>query len=196
MKNYKIKLTKLPDNKNNNLNAPQYSIKYNAANDIKAGYDILTRLKGDESLVLEINSSLILDPKINTQQYTEDFLNKVRNSGLDYKIRQTTVPSKSFLSQFFNSNKTTTETEIFVYITDTFWKDGFFEKIMPLNGARYYIVNNDTDGKEVLDRMDQMLETEKKQYFKLIVYHAAPLCQLGVSSSYLEEADLRGLLFN
>lgn len=192
MEKFQIKFQKTGNNVN--PEAPQYSLSYKAKDDIKAGYEILSLLKGDESFVLEVSSSLILSPKINPQQYVEDFVKQVREMGLDYKIRQNTVQSRSFFSQFFGTNKTATQTTIFVYVSDQIWKDGLFEKILPLHGARYYITNNDTDGKEILEKLDQMLESEKRQYFKMIVYHAAILHQFGISSELLNEENIKGLL--
>lgn len=198
MENYKIKLTR-----NNNKNErdhvlPDYSIVYKAkgSEHTRAGYDILSRLKADNDLVMELSSSMILGTGLDTEKLTVDFLSNVRNMNLDYSCRQTSVPAKqSFLSQLFTGvNKATVSNEILAYISDTIWKEKSFQDMMPLYGARYYVTNNAENGKELLERMSRMTEPEKREYFKLIAFHASILGQFGIVSKYITESELKMML--
>ena len=198
MENYRIKLTRNHNKNDGDHVFPDYAIVYKAKGNeqARAGYDILSRLKADNDLVMEISSSMILDPGLDTERLTMDFLSNVRNMNLDYSYRQASVPVKhSFLSQLFTGgNKTAVSNEILAYIPDNIWKEKSFQDMMPSYGARYYVTNSPENGKELLERMSRMTESEKKEYFKLIAFHASILGQFGIVSKYINEPELKMML--
>ena len=192
MSKYKVRLIK---NKGQDIYTPQFILTYStrSSNSMKAGYDILSKLKGDNDLLIEVNGSLLLGGA-NPDKVTKDFLDNVRNLDLEYSLKQVNIPVRPILSLLSpNNEKARVTYDILAYIPHEVWKNNFINFI-PQYGARYYITNKIENPKELIENIRQMTDKEKYEYFNLIAYHAATLCQFGLQSTKLDENDLREIL--
>lgn len=181
----------------NDINMPQYTISYKAkATNTKVGslsYRIISALKEDSDIVLEVNSSLFSLPQADRESFALIFLSAVRNIDLDYSYRKTSSPSKSFFSQLFGKKEECSH-EILVYIPDEVWKKEDFFNIIPKYGVRYYITKDNTDGKKVIEDMNKMLDEEKIEKFKFLIFDVAIFNQMGVISKSHSAESIKQLL--
>jgi len=93
IKNSEIKLTK---NKHSTResNSPQYTLSYPIFNDEKArniAHKIISALKSDCEIVMEISSSMLIISPASRENYAMKFLDIARNMNLDHIYRK--VPS-------------------------------------------------------------------------------------------------------
>ncbi|MGI6776830.1 MAG: hypothetical protein ACOX7R_02015 [Acetivibrionales bacterium] len=181
------------------LDSPQFSLSYRANNEAinsRASYEILSKLIGDNDVVIEVNSSLTNTTKTESEDRTFHFLSEVRNRALDYSYRK--VPSsarQSFLSMIFGGGKKNAEAhEIMAYIPEKVWKEETFLSVLPVYGARYYVMKSPEEGDKVINELCRMLDSEKIDYFKLIVFDVASFGQMGIVSNYLTADDIKGTL--
>ena len=191
MNDYRLKLTKLD---NNNSSAPQFSLKYSVKKtlSIEAGYDILSRLKGDNDLIVEVSGSIILG-NASPNKVTSDFLRNTRGLNLEFEAKQKEIPSRfSIFGIPLLNQKTEVIDEIFAYIPNEAWNK--FMSFMPVHGARYYITPKPENPKELIGKTIRMTERERAENFDLTVYHAASLCQFGLWSAIYGEDDLKKIL--
>jgi len=191
MNDYRLKLTKLD---NNNSSAPQFSLTYSVKKtlSIEAGYDILSRLKGDNDLIVEVSGSIILG-NASPNKVTSDFLRNTRGLNLEFEAKQKEIPSRfSIFGIPLLNQKTEVIDEIFAYIPNEAWNK--FMSFMPVHGARYYITPKPENPKELIGKTIRMTERERAENFDLTVYHAASLCQFGLWSAIYGEDDLKKIL--
>jgi len=191
MNDYRLKLTKLD---NNNSSAPQFSLTYSVKKtlSIEAGYDILSRLKGDNDLIVEVSGSIILG-NASPNKVTSDFLRNTRSLNLEFEAKQKEIPSRfSIFGIPLLNQKTEVIDEIFAYIPNEAWNK--FMSFMPVHGARYYITPKPENPKELIRKTIRMTERERAENFDLTVYHAASLCQFGLWSAIYGEDDLKKIL--
>lgn len=193
MDKYKIKVVK--NNGRSGL-SPQYTVSYNANNDAaEAGYNILSRLIGDNDVIIEFNSSMLFKANVDTEKLVMGFLEEIRNMDLEYTLRQSTVLAKvSIFSIFTGATKNIEQYEILAYVPNSVWKEKFSKINIPLYGARYYITASSEDEKALLEKMSKMTDAEKIQYFRLVCFHAGVICHLGVETNNLNESDIKALL--
>lgn len=193
MDKYRVKLIK---NDTKGEFSPQYTVTYKAKNEeAEAGYYILSRLKADNDIVIELNSSMIFSANVNTEKLVMDFLEEIRSMNLEYSLRQSTVPQKPSIFSFLSGNtKNTVLYEILAYVPDRVWKEKFSKDNIPLHGARYFIPHESEDAKELIDKMGKMTDMEKRQYFKLVLFHAAMIGQMGIETTQLNDTEIKALL--
>lgn len=194
------KKIKLKQNKpDGSLVSPDFSISFKQSVSEKENrqnsYDILSVLKGNNDVVIEANSSLFNLPASQRESSAMDFLDTIRALGLDYRYRKTASSSApSFLSQLFGMNKNSSAHEILAYVPHSVWKTEDFCKAIPVFGARYYITDGPAESSKLLDDMSKMLDEEKRDFFKLIVFDASSFSYMGVYTKRLTYEDIKQLL--
>jgi len=186
MKDLKLKVR---ENKNRSgMNSPQFTISFNPSSSKDEckldSYNLLSKLKGDNDLVLEVNSSLFNLPTSERESYATDILYALRDFDLDYRYRK--VPSQSaqsFFAQLLGLNKNSFSHEILAYIPDKKWHSENFYSILPFYGARYFITKGPADGSKTLDNMSLMLDNEKFEYFRFSVFASSNLGYMGITGN-------------
>jgi hypothetical protein len=194
MKDLKLRLKK---NKNNGgANFPKFSISFNQSTSKDESklnsYDILSKLKGDNDLVLEVNSSLFNMHSSERESYATDILYSIRDFDLEYRYRKVASQSSgSIISQLFGLKKDSFAHEILAYIPDKIWRLDNFYTILPSYGARYYITKGHADGSKTLDSLSLMLDEEKIDFFKFSVFDSCCLGYMGITGNItLDEIEV------
>lgn len=193
----KIKLTDTGNREK--LNNPQFSISYW----IKPGqpretasYDMLSVLKGNNDVLMEVNSSLTFKLNNREKNSPDNILRDIRDLNLQYSYRKIHYPQRQNAFSFLMGGKKEEQegAEILVYIPNEIWINQNFYKILPDYGVRYYIMKNSEDAQKVLDNMTKMTDNEKLEYFKLIIFHVASINQMGITSNFLNIENIKELL--
>jgi len=194
MVDYKLKLIK--NTNRNDINAPQYSLIYpqpKKGSDIKISYEIISLLKENNDIIIEVDTSLIVQSKSNRFNY-EDFISDIKKLNLQYSYRKTQAQRQDIFSALFGLKRTEDEHVITVYVPDSVWKGEEFKKIIPDCGVRYYIMNGSDEARKILDSMINMIDKEKNDYFQYLIYDASDFCQMGISSNYHGYDDIKRIL--
>lgn len=192
----KLKI-KIKENKNGgSLDRPRYSLSYGPCSgdgEIReACYEILSALKEDRDSLLEVNSSLSSIPLSQRESAVAQFVEGLRALGIEYRCRK--VPSStapSLFSTFVNRGKAPLVQEVIAYIPASIWTSRAFYDILPLFGARYYVLPEAREPQDALDSMNQLLDEEKVEPFDLVVFDSGILGNMGISSSRLKAEELK-----
>lgn len=193
------KSIKVKENKSDgSLSSPRFSISLKHLTSLNenrlTSYEILSALKGDNDVLIEANSSLFNMPLPERKSYAISFLNSVRELGLDYRYRKgVSQVSQSILAQLLR-NKNTGSHEILAYVPNKVWEMEGFYRILPLYGTRYYITKEPVESGKILDDMSRMLDSEKLEYFRLIVFDSSSLGYMGINSSSMTLSDIKQVL--
>src|SRR5690554_1495315 len=148
-----------------NLDSAQYTLTFKSK-DKEANYRILSALVQEDDLLIEIDSSWFSNNK--KEIYFKEILQYIRTNDLDYNYNK--ITNNDIQSIFGNLyNKNTVVHKTIFYLPNNIWKSESFRSIIPINGARYYILNKNNDEK-ILKYMGKMMDNEILDYFKLIVY--------------------------
>jgi hypothetical protein len=191
LKDLKIRLKQVSNELS--LNSAQYALTYRSSGSEEtareSSYQILSTLKDDHDLIIEINSAYFNLSNKKKEEYFHDFVNGIRTLDLVYKYRKVSVNSSSSFAFLFG-NKTTQAHEIMIYVPNKVWLTEEFRSLSPIYNARYYITENNTQADEILEKMYQMMDTEKLEFFPLIIFDGGILSNMGINSKTYTLEDL------
>ena len=161
---------------------------------INNSYETLSKLIGNSDIVIVLDTSLMNLSSTKREPLALEFLENIRALGVAYKCTKTaSSPNTSLLSGFMGK-KETQGFEIMAYIPHEIWVRDDFKKVLPFYGARYLVAKEKTEGSKLLDDMQKMLDTEKLDYFKLIIFSAIFFNSMGISAKYLTLSDIKNIL--
>lgn len=199
------------------LTMPRFYIQYGRQNtgaaNRSAAYAIISRLKGQSDLLLEVNSELLNLPPADRGAAGASFLEIVERLGLDFRHRKRVIPKNAriFGVQISLGNHTTEEHDILAYLPDVVWQREDLYSCLPLYGARYYVLARERatalsetsglnastlDASSILDQLWQgELDIQAQlRVFQLIAFDCLNFGQMGISSSSLTLQDLKRIL--
>lgn len=195
MANYKIKLV---DNRAKaNSGIPQFSLSYNPENrqsESNVSYEVLSLLKEDNDIVIEIDTSLFIQSKKSKKFIPEDFISEIRKMNLEYSYKKSQSQKQDFFSSLFGIKKTEEEHVVTVYVPDNVWNDESFKRILPDCGARYLIKKNTDEARKVLDEMNLLTDNERKNYFSFVIFDVSEYNQMGITSNHYGYDDIKKIL--
>jgi hypothetical protein len=173
---------------------PQYTLSYKTGTgrpDTDISYEILSKLKKDKDVVIEINTSLFLSTALKTDIRPEAVLAEIRSLDLAYTYRKVKgTVNQGFLSMFFGKRPEDFH-EIYVYIPNNLWCSNIYKKLVPANGARFYILKKSEEGSLVLDKMACLTDLEKADHFEYIIFDLAELNRMGIISNMHSFEDIK-----
>lgn len=180
------------------FDSPRFTIEIEQAKlpdqQIQNNYELLTKLIGTSDVVISLDSTLMNLAYKQRKPLIHKFLETIREMDLEYKCLKVTGRSnQSFLSVLFGV-KDTEEQEILAYIPNKIWTDSSLQKSLPFYGARYFVTKNVSTGPAVLDDMQKMLDDEKLEYFRLIIFNSISISSTGIFSKYLSLSELKEML--
>ncbi len=170
------------------LDSPNFVMTFNhrksKGNQMADHYEAITRLIGNNDLVISLDTSLMNLPSSKREQYYLSFLEAVRGLNLEYRCFETTSDSRqSFLASIFKK-KNTKKQEMLAYVANEIWMQGALEQSFPLYGARYFITKDNSDDAQVIEKMLRMIDAEKLDYFQVIAFDAVFIDSIGICSKY------------
>ncbi len=192
----------LKENKNSkDINEARYFLSYQIRNmdEIKKqlSINILSLLKGNSDVIIEVKSSLLNMPINLRENCAQDFLKSVKNLGLSFRSRKVVNKNRDFFSNLLNFGMIDKElSEILVYIPDELWNNDEFIKILPKYGIRYYLLKNSGNNLNVLDDIfnGQIPDGNMLDIFGMIIYDCSSFCQMGINTNKLNYKELKDLI--
>lgn len=156
-------------------------------------YDAITRLVGNDDVVLGLDTTLMNLPGSRRESYFLQCLEAVRKLGLEYRCFESNSDSDQSLLSFLFKKKSAKKQEMLAYIPNEIWKQDEFKQSLPLYGARYYITKDNSDGIQALEKIFKMIDAEKMDYFKMIAFGSAFINSIGICSKYQTLPGLKEL---
>jgi hypothetical protein len=173
-----------------------YSSNRNNKGNRQKSYQLLSLLKQQNDVILEIDSELTTLPTTSETETTiGSLLKDFTDMGIDYRHQKSEAKSNKNLFGIFNSNKTHTAHRILVCISDKLWHDDQFQLIIPSYGVRYYICKENIDAKKLLEDLfcGKIMEAEKQELFPFVIYDCSDFGQMGINTE-LSKAELQNRL--
>ncbi len=175
---------------------PRFSLGYtplktdNRSNN--SSYGILSALKQDNDVIMEITDSLLSLKKKEREEYTYNFLKFFKELDISYVSGKTPyVPSRGLLS-LFSKPKIEEAIDIYAYITNEQWLSSGFQEIYPYLGAKYHICRKDTQIN--IEDMLKMSNMEKLPLFEFIIFDSGILHSMGINSKEKNLNDIKSIL--
>ncbi len=194
-KNIKIK-----DNKNeNSMDSARFTLNYNQPGNPQEAqlfaYKLLSLLKGGSDVVMELNSDLFVandKPQGDIIQFYVDYAKRL---GLNYRYRKLpSASNKSIFSRLLSPSKKQEAHELVIHVPAGIWEgEGFYEYIN-IYGARYYFTRSPEAQGDLPDEMSKMTDSDKFDFFKMVVFDLSIMGNMGINSRVLELNDIKKLL--
>lgn len=180
--------------------SPHFIISYNnLKNKTKQpqdnSYEIISLLKSKNDFFIEVDSSLLSTSAALRENEVISFINNIRQMNLDYKYRQLPSSGEKKLFGLLNRGSSTNH-HVLVHIPQAIWAQEAFKFILPIHGVRYYITKRDVDSNKVLDDLfnGQLLDAEKIELFKFIIFDLCNIGQMGISGTDISLVELKRIL--
>lgn len=195
MANKKFKLSRTGNKENSGM--PQYSISYKpekrqSKTDIR--FEILSKLKGDNDAVIEINTSLLVKTGNDFNFQPDNLLNEIRSLNLEHSYRKVKKSETQFVLSIRAGSKSVEHHEIYIFVPDDTWNIDIINKIAPTFGVRFYMMKKSDEGSNILNKITNMSEPEKADYFEYIVFDAPDLNRMGITSNRHDFEDIKKCL--
>lgn len=190
---YRLKMGKTNDK---NEGMPPYSLTYKpgARRISLVSHDVLSAMIGEHDVMIELSTDLLFGPRGKEQAYVDTFLNQVGAFSVAVRNRSVLSSRRNVLFGIaFNKKKKEMAHEVVAYIPNAVWREASFADIIPIHGARYYVVKEPVDAEAAVDGFWEMGEEEKEDTFLLRIFDIAALGQAGIDTK-LEEDELKEML--
>lgn len=159
-------------------------------------YEILSALKREQIVFLEIDSALFLLSKPQESEIQiETLIKDLSRLGIPYR-RQTfqTNQARGLLSSL-GINKTITTHRVFALIDNETWRQNEFKACLPGNGVRYYICKDAIDEQKIFEDLSsgRLTDMDKRAFFSMNLYDCIEFGQMGIKTD-LSKAEIQRLL--
>jgi len=182
------------------LSTAQYSVSYKqkketVENTRKSSYEIISALKDNSDLLIEMDSSLFFLPEKNRAGFIRDYMKKFKALELDYRYYNAPANSNS-LKGFLMGDKTTERHQLLLYLPHEIWLTEEFRSILPIHGIRYYIIPEQLKPDDLFIKFYQMMDIDKLDYFPLIIFVPGTIPYIGLNSKFFTIDDIKKKLRN
>jgi hypothetical protein len=192
-------IIKIKGNKSWRLNdIPRFSLtlKEKASEEQKRNinYDVLSKLVGNSDVIIELIGSYLDLPPNKRDSYSFEFLQHIRALGVEYRCLTVSSISSALPFLGFLGNRSAQEQNIMACIPNEVWSNTKLKSILPFHGAKYSVLKEKSNGAEVLDNLQKMLDSEKLDYFKLIAFDTMSLNSIGIYTNCYNLSDIKTML--
>lgn len=158
----------------------------------EAGYEIISALKKDSDIIIELNSTLINLGETDKQTVLLRLLKELEQLGVEYKNKKTSVSARRAILSIPLESKKIEGFELYALIPNEVWCQPEFKTALPEVGARYYLLENGNEGN--LNAFVDLSEEEKYRLCKMVVFDNSLLGNMGINTSGLAKSDLEDML--
>jgi hypothetical protein len=192
-KNIKFKLV---ENTNAKNGSSKFTLSYfsRKIDSIQASDEIISALKADSDIILEVNSEYHnLNENENTALATK-LTGAYERMNVEYRKKKIVVDSRRSILSFAIKSEKVEGFQLFAYITDEIWCEQEFKKLIPDIVVKYYILKPDSEIN--LDAFIASDEQEKLDLCTMEIFDLKSLGSMGINTSMLKKEDISGMLGN
>lgn len=192
LKKTKIKISNISNKKEPfSKFAVSYSTKKRENSQIS--YEIVSSLKGENDIIIEINSSFLNFSEKESKEFLPRLLEELDNYQIKYKKRKILANNRKTILSVTVKNETVEGFELFAIIPNEIWKDDRFRKIIPKIGVRYYLPKTQSDIN--LDELIDLDESQKISLFKMVIFDYVLLGSMGINTSEMNKEAIEALIY-
>jgi hypothetical protein len=158
----------------------------------KVSHEILSVLKGDSDVIMEINTNLLFSSPKPGSEIVQNFIEFAKDNSLDYKFRKIpATTNQNIMSKLFAPKKQEAQ-ELIIFIPSPAWHSNSFGSILNLYGTKYHFLDNPAPS--ILDDLLAMSDPEKLDSCKFIVFDLGLLGNMGINTKKYNLSELKKLL--
>lgn len=193
------KLLKFKDTgKRGSLESAQYILTYRPdrgpAGPARTSHAILSSLKADGDLVLELNSNLFCNSDRPKDSLVFECLETAKKLGLEHSYRKLPPPGSSTIFERLLNLPKENGHELLVLITGEVWKNEDILNLILPYGARYYMAPGLSGDCGPLASFGGMTDMDRLKHFRLIVFDMALLGHMGINSASMGPDEVKAML--
>lgn len=169
----------------------KFSISYSSKNmdNKQISYKIISALKGKDSIIIEIDSSLLTIDENEKTLLKFRLTDSFENLGLNFINKKVSYDMKRSILSVTIESKKIEGFKIYIDVTDDTWQNQDFVKLIPETGVRYYISGQF----KALDTFVNTDEEEQTEICSMVIFDHISLGSMGINTSKNKE-EIRGLL--
>lgn len=159
----------------------------------KIVYDIISLLKSENEIIIEVNTSLMSIKSGDKKEYVFGLIDRLKSQGLNYMYRKTPSTTKRSIFSFLFGGSEEVH-EVILHVPESMWRTQELKDLLPVFGAKYYIFGENSEANAHLENMYRMTDEDKINFFKLIVFDPGVLDRMSINTRHLSLQDLRKML--
>jgi hypothetical protein len=187
---YRLKLQKYRDAAE--VGGPQFTLRYKARSDNPkhVSHSILTPLFGNDDVIILLSTEFFQNAGDENHSLVGKFVENARQLGLFVVERSRPKEQKVTLFGFPSKMKKKVEVlEAAAYVPNRVWKDSFRD-IVPMCGARYYVLQQMFSIHDFMSGIFDMTEEEIAKTFLTSIFDLAAVGQMGISSNIMDQSEI------
>jgi len=144
--------------------------------------------------MIELSTDLLFCPRGKERAYVATFLDRIDDFQVAVSNRcvQSDKANTIFGVPIGQKQKEMSD-EVVAYVPNTVWREESFADIIPIYGARYYVLKDPLDAERAVNEFWEMGEDKKADVFDLIIFDIAAIGQAGIDTK-LGAETLRRML--
>ncbi|NLM96882.1 MAG: hypothetical protein GX175_04620 [Halanaerobiaceae bacterium] len=178
-----------------NLETAQYSVSFKQIRETAESsrdciYEIISLLKDNNDLLIEMDSSLFFLPVKERETFIKNCINEFRTLNLEYRYSKFTSNNTSLLGLILGKREIERH-HLLLYLPHETWLRDEFRSILPIHGIRFYVIPEPLKADELFFEFYRMMDTDKLDYFPLIIFIPGAISHIGLNSKFFTIDDLK-----
>ncbi|HEY5584987.1 MAG TPA: hypothetical protein VIK78_10920 [Ruminiclostridium sp.] len=191
-KNIKAKISDNTHSKDSEVS--KFSVSYSARkiDNSQVSYEIISALKDDDDIIIEVNSSLLNLSQNDSRNLISKLVDSLERMNIDYKNKRISVNARRAIFSIGMDNKKVEGFEFYAFIPRGVWCDQEFRKIIPKVGVRYYLLKSSSENN--LDAFANLNEDEKFELCRMVIFDNILFGSMGINTSIFKKDDIIEML--
>lgn len=188
----KFKLSETTGKGNGDISTFSLSYSGKKMDNAEASYQIISALKAETYLFIELNSSLVNMKANDKMNLAAIFMENLQSLGIQYISKKFMEDEKRKIFSISIDSKKVEGFEIYALIPNEIWCEQEYKKIIPQTGVRYYLPYENTESN--LTAFVDLDEEERLRLSKLVIFDYILLASMGINTTHLAKNDIERLL--
>jgi|GEM_PF-2146271 len=191
-KQIKLKLSNAENKYNKEISS--FSLYYSGKGmeNPEVSYRIISALKADASLFIELNSSLLNMDAYDKKMLSEKFMEGLKRLGIEHLNKKTVESERRRVLSIALEGKKVEGFETYALIPGEIWCRQEFKELLPTAGLRYYLSSDDSESN--LFAFADLDEEERLKLSRMVIFDNAGLGSMGINTAYLTKSEINRLL--
>ncbi|OPX44128.1 hypothetical protein CLHUN_19270 [Ruminiclostridium hungatei] len=191
-KQIKLKLSNAENKYNEEISSFSLSYSGKRMENPEVSYRIISALKADASLFIELNSSLLNMDASDKKKLSEKFMEGLKQLGIEYLNKKTVESERRRVLSISLEGKKVEGFETYALIPGEIWCQQEFKELLPSEGLRYYLSTDDSESN--LSAFADLDEEERLKLSRMVIFDNAALGSMGINTAYLTKSEINRLL--
>ena len=184
---------------NRDLGTPDFLVSYRKMSDNlrDESYKVINKLVGNNGIILHMCSALFSCQENVRSDIAIKFISDLKSYDLHYRYKKMPSSNTSFTSKLFSFGRNQDDVhDVLVYIPNSLWQDEGFRRILPSQGLKYYILKDEIDALDIVDKMynGYILDHEYEEFSSFAIFDVSCLGNMGVFKRNISLEEIKLLL--